>query len=421
MSLSCSWPQRRAECALLLSLIAPHSPTPHLHVHGPPHCGKTSVVLDVLRQRRCAFAFVDALTAHSHRSALRSIAAQLSHSANTPHGAEPNTARAALLIPPASANAAGGDSLAELAVRLRALPALLHRTAFIVLKSAHELAGADGSGSGSSGDSSDWLGGLLSLTSLTQRHVTVILIDRGSDEHTTAAAAAAGLLPVHFAAYSPPQLAAILTAALLPAPLTQHTQGSDAATSPSSSASSSPSASSASSSAAAALSRFVLDVVNSFSSATADLRELHRLLRLLLATHSNTTQQWEQLSLHAVRREVKELAASAVYRFDYTAVAVAAAADGASSIAAEGELLSWVRLLSPHLSRAQYYLLFASYIASHNSTQDDTRLFGSEAVKVSPHAVDHSTLQRSSLRVAHIDILLISLFDCFRRAAQVAS
>ena len=118
------------------------------------------------------------------------------------------------------------------------------------------------------------------------------------------------------------------------------------------------------------------DAVNTFIGFSRDLRELHRIVSLLLLQSRSQSQSSGgamEYMLHAMRREVRQVAANAVFRFDYSAAAVEAAP------AAGGGL-------SRHLSLAQYYLLFASYIASHNSTQDDTRVFASEAIKVSSHS-----------------------------------
>ena len=369
----CDWPARRSECAVLASLIQPRAFTPHLHVHGPAHTGKTRLLLAVLRSKQCLFAFVDCLAVTSQRAALASIARQLD--VDDSSGAAPSRV-----------------GLSELATRLRALPQLLVRTAFVVVKHVHALPVP-------AAERDDWLAGLLSLSDACQRHVTVILVDRGTDPSGGGRTATLRhcLLPVHFAAYGAAELAAIITRSLL----------SDAA---SATAASTATAATSAAVAEAALFRFVADVVNAFLGATRDLRELHRLVALLLrrtsdtaaatvavavpdalmaaATDTATTASAAELIsdsshvLYGMRREVNEVTAGGVHRFEYVALP-SKAVEEERQYRATAELTSWARLLSRHLSLSQFYLLFASYIASHNSTQDDRRLFANEATRVS--------------------------------------
>ena len=332
MSRPCEWSSRRSECVVLRRLLQPGSFAPHVHVFGPPNTGKTQLVLDVLRLQRCSFAFVDGLTVTSQRAALAAIAAQLSGGQQS----QPQP-----------------QSASELAVRLRSLPSLLSRTAFIVVKEAAAVAAL----SGSSNSEDEWLPALLSLPAVCQRHIAVVLIDRGGSG--AAAAAVEGCVPVHFSAYSSEQLTAIIGRSLSVPRLAEEESGGVGKEAGD-----------------AALLRFVSDAVNTFIGFSRDLRELHRIVSLLLLQSRSQSQSSGgamEYMLHAMRREVRQVAANAVFRFDYSAAAVEAAP------AAGGGL-------SRHLSLAQYYLLFASYIASHNSTQDDTRVFASEAIKVSSHS-----------------------------------
>ena len=415
---ACEWPERRSECALLSSLVQPHSFTPNLHVFGPPNCGKTAALLDVLRHKRCTTAFVDGLAVTSLRAATLSIVQQLNSSSTTVNTTTATTGTATTTTttttPPQQHQSVHGTpsrfiaGWSDLAIHFRSMPALLHNTAFIVVKQPDAIAALADSAStpttkptttttSSDGRVDEWLCGLLSLSDVCQRHITLIAIDRGGGSLTVGSSHT--LLPIHFAAYSGAQLTSILGRSLLPPPASD------------------------------VLLRFVSDAVNSFLNATADLREVHRIVSRLLAlqaaaaerdttlTAATTTtaaahrqhhhhhhQQQQHHMFHAMRREVKELAANALYRVDYHfTVAATVGSSSTSNTDATGTAASflseavepsyysetetglavWSRLLSRHLSLSQYYLLFASYIASHNSTQDDTRLFANELTKVS--------------------------------------
>ena len=429
----CAWPARRHECAVLRSVLHPRCATARsVHVFGPPNAGKTAVVLDTLRLAHCTFVFVDCFTVASERAALASILNQLSSRASkldeddddddsesdgvgggqysTLHGnngmgvdvnqQSASTSSQSLSFPHYHTAASVPlpslrDGLLGVAIRLRSLPHLLGRTAFIVLKEPSALSSPPGSGSGSGSGgggisagsphshsnshspSSDLLAGLLSLTDVCQRHVTVVLIDRGGPL-VAAVDGADGCLPVHFPPYSAEQLAAIIAHSLAQDDAHTATATATSTAVPSGDA----------------LLRFVSDAVQSFVSATRDLRELHRLVAVLMRAVRNSASSRGDghadgssgYLLHAMRAEVAELASSAVYRLDYTDTAVAAASSAERESPAAGGLASWAALLSRHLSVAQFHLLFAAYIASHNSTHDDTSIFASERTKVSQHA-----------------------------------
>ena len=192
---------RSRQHALLSSLLSPCAFTPHLRLTGPANCGKTRLVLDVLRERQCSFAFVDCLAVHSVRAALSSVHAQLSRGwEESPLPALSHSVRAAKAAPPVFRS--GGS---ELAVVLLDAPHLQRRTAFIALKQptvrpprippsvpttasplpfspylsrfpvrlcVQALSGAVGA---------ELVAGLLAVSEASRRHVTLLCIERESD------------------------------------------------------------------------------------------------------------------------------------------------------------------------------------------------------------------------------------------------